>query len=1022
MRDRLFFLLGSLVLWLQVVAQTRTVTGTILDNSGQPLPGVTVRIAGTQTATVTDANGAFSITVPQTARRLELSYVGYATRVVDIPASGPVSVTLQQAETSTLNEVVVTGYSRQRRAEYSGAGTKVTASQVNAIPSGSLDQILQGRSPGLLVTAGSGQPGSNARVQIRGASSISGGSTPLYVVDGVPVEAGVFQAMNPNDIESVDVLRDASATALYGNRGGNGVIVITTKKGRSGATVFGYLGQAGISQPGTQRFSMMNTEELLQFHEKLGRQVNNNLPGWFYSPNNPRNASATPATLQRNAFILDSLRAINEDWQDIFMRTGNFQSHDINLSGGTGKTRFFTSLGYYDEEGIGIRSNMDRFSARSNIDHQTERLTLSLNAYGGFTRRNFIESEGTITLANPFAAAYLGLPYQRLFNPDGTVAVGSGRVGPNAYDRLQTTSDKNNQIKTLVNVSANFQLTQQFNIGGFLGTDFRETTAERQINPLSFAARTAAFPVGPRAATATQTAQPAGGLFREDMIRYFSYLTRGNLGYRNVFAGRHDVDVQTYVEFTRENNRSFNYTGYGINTSLIGTPAGITAGTIANGLIPLVGGERTRRSYFAAIATGRYTFDKKYTLNLSVRRDGTSILPEENRFTTFYSAGATWNVLREPFAANWRTFNDLRFRASYGTSANAAGFPLGTFGYLPTFGSGDYVGGGQLIAPTNAGNPEARWERINTLNLGTDFGVFKNRLTGSLDVYNKITNDNLVTQQLSATSGFASQTINAAKIRNRGVELQLNGEVLRTPSFTWSIGGNVAYNDNEVLDLGQVNEFEQGTSIIRVGLPLGSHYIVEWAGVDPQTGRPLYYDKEGKVTETYSASNAVAEFGTYNAPWIGGFNTGVRFKGFSMDAFFTFQQGFSRFNNQDFFQLNHAFAVQGFNMRREMLNMWSQPGDITDIQSPLYQREFVSKDIQDASYIRFRNLNLSYAFGNNVVSRLKVLGGLRLFLQAQNLYTWTDWTGFDPEDSNNIATYEYPTPRIFTLGVDVNFR
>ena len=1021
MRERLFLLLGTLVLWLQVLAQTRTVTGTITDNNGQPLPGVTVRIAGTQSATVTDANGAFSINVPQTARSLEISYVGFTSQTLAIPESGQLTVSLQQGE-GTLNEVVVTGYSRQRKAEYSGAGTKVNAAQVNSIPVGSLDQILQGRSPGLLVTVGSGQPGSSARVQIRGASSISGTSTPLYVVDGVPVEAGVFQAMNPNDIESIDVLRDASATALYGNRGGSGVIVITTKKGRAGKTVLSYLGQGGITQAGKQRFNMMNTEEILQFQEMLGMQLNNNLPGWFYSPRNPRNANATPATLARNAQILDSIRTINEDWRDIFMRQGNFQSHDVNLSGGAGKTRFFTSLGFYDEEGIGIRSDMDRFSARSNIDHQTEKLTLSFNAYGGLTRRNFIESEGAIALANPFAAAYLGLPYQKLYNPDGTVAVGSGRVGPNAYDRLFTSSDKNNQVKTNLNVNANYQLTQQINLGGFFGLDFRETAAERQIDPLSFAALTAAFPVGPRPATATQTAQPAGGLFSETMTRFFSYITRANLGYRNTFSSLHEVDVQTFVEYNKENNRSFNYTGYGINTSLLGTPAGITAGTITNGLIPLVGGSRSERSYFAAIGTGRYTFDKKYTLNLSIRRDGTSILPEDNRFTTFYSVGVVWNVLREAFATNWRTFNDLRFRASYGTSANAAGFPLGTFGYLPTFGTGDFVGGGQLIAPTNAGNPEARWERINTLNIGVDLGAFRNRLTASIDAYDKITNDNLVSQQLSATSGFASQTINAAKIRNRGIELLINGDVIRTNSFTWSLGGNISYNENEVLDLGQVNEFEQGTSIIRVGLPLGSHYIVRWGGVDPQTGRPLYFDKDGKVTPTYSATNSVAEFGTYNAPWIGGFNTGVRFKGFALDAFFTFQEGFSRFNNQDFFQLNHAFALQGFNLRREMLSMWTKAGDVTDIQSPLFQREFSSKDIQDASYIRFRNLNLSYTFGGNVVDALRIIGGVRLFLQAQNLYTWTKWTGFDPEDSNNIASYEYPTPRTFTFGVDVNFR
>jgi TonB-linked SusC/RagA family outer membrane protein len=1021
MRKILMLMLGIFALCTQILAQNRTITGRITNPENEGIPNASVTVKGTRIGTVTGQDGRFSLEVPSTASTLVISSVGFANQEVSISGRSSFDINLSTAAGS-LDEVVVTGYSRQKRSEYSGAGNKVEASKIAAVPSGSLDQILQGRSPGLLVTAGSGQPGANARVQIRGSSSISGGSSPLYILDGAPIEAGVFQALNPNDIESVDVLRDASATALYGNRGGSGVIVITTKKGRAGKTSFSYLGQGGRTEPGAQKFDMMNSTELLQFQENLGRLVNNNLPGWFYSPQNPRNANATPATLARNAFLLDSFRSINTDWRDVFMRTGSFQSHDINLSGGSGKTRFFNSLGYYKEEGIGIRSDMNRFSARSNIDHQTDRLTVSVNAYGGFTRRNFIESEGAVALANPFAAAYLANPYHKLFNDNGTVAVGGGRVGPNAYDRLYTSSDKNNQLKTNLNVNTNYLITKQINVGAFLGLDYRETVGERQINPLSFAAQTAAFPIGPRAATPTQTAQPAGGLFNEAMTRFFSYVTRGNLGYRNVFGGRHDIDLQSYIELNKENNRFFNYTGYGINTSLLGTPAGITAGNVTNGLIPLVGGSRSERSYFGAIGTAKYTLDNKYTLNLSVRRDGTSILPEENRFTTFYSVGATWNVLKETFAGNWTKASDLRLRASYGTSANAGGFPLGSFGYLSSFGTGDYIGGGQLIAPTNAGNPEARWERITTLNIGSDFGFFRNRLTGTFDVYNKVTDDNLVSQQLSVTSGFASQTVNAAKIRNRGFEVQLNGDVVKTRDFTWTLGGNIAYNENEVLDLGQVNEFEQGTSIIRVGLPLGSHYIVKWGGVDPATGRPLYFDKEGKITNTYSAANAVAEFGTFNAPWIGSFNTGVNFKGLALEAFFTFQEGFSRFNNQDFFQLNHAFATSGYNMRREMSTMWSKPGDITDIQSPVFQREFSSKDIQDASYIRFRNLNLSYTFNNNVIQGLKVLSGARLFLQVQNLYTWTSWTGFDPEDNNNIAAYEYPTPRTYTVGINVNFK
>ena len=383
-------------------------------------------------------------------------------------------------------------------------------------------------------------------------------------------------------------------------------------------------------------------------------------------------------------------------------------------------------------------------------------------------------------------------------------------------------------------------------------------------------------------------------------------------------------------------------------------------------------------------------------------------------------------MLKEDFTEKWNTFNDLRIRLSYGTNANADGFYFGDFGYLPLFNAGSYAGVNPTIFPSNAGNLDVTWEKIKTLNLGIDFGIFKNRLYGSIDIYNKTTDDNIIPQTISATGGFgdgAKIPVNAGTVVNKGVELLLNGDIIRTKDVVWSAGGNIAYNHNEVTSLGQVNEFEQGTELVKVGLPLGSHYSVKWAGVDASTGAPLYYTKDGKLTNTFSEDYRVSDFGTYNAPWIGGFNTSARYKGLSLSVFFTFQEGFSRWNNQDFFQLNPNFAVQGFNMRREMSTMWTTPGQVTNIQSPLYQRQLVlSKDILDASYVRLRNLNLSYDFGPNILEKLKVLTALKLYVQAQNLATWTNWTGFDPEDDNNIATYEYPLPRIYAAGLQVTFK
>lgn len=1007
MKRLLMLLLVGLFVFVQAHAQSRTVRGTVKDENGKPLTGVTVRIQGTTKSSITNAKGDFTISVSTQEKQLEFLYVGYDTKVVDVQNLEVVAVSLAPTPGS-LQDVVVTGYSTVKRSQYSGATTKVGKEKINNVPVASFDQVLQGRVPGLLVTSGSGQPGTASRVQIRGQGSITGGNEPLYIVDGMPVEASNFRSLNPNDFESVEVLRDAVATAQYGNRAGSGVIVITTKKGKTGKPALSFTTSYGITQPGQQKFDMMNSSELLKYQELLGQQVDNGLLGWVLSPLNPNNVGASPDQLAANAKALDSLRNINTDWQGVFMRNGNFMSHDLNLAGGTETSRFYVGAGYYAEDGIGVRSSLKRYTFRANFDSRTDKLTFSANSGVGYTKSSFIESENGVALANPFAAAYLALPYDVLFKADGTTAVGPGKTGANAYDRLFHTTQLSNQIKGNLSSTLNYDITRNVSIGGFAGLDYRQTVTERAVYPGSYAASTAGFPGNT-------------GSYGNGYNNSFEYIVRGNAGYKNTFADDHDVNLRFVSEYSRSYFKGFNYAGYGINEKLLNTPAGITPGTVNNRLIPAVGGFKSERALFALMVLGDYTYKGKYILNFSVRRDGASVLPPDTRFQTFYGVGVAWNVMKEKFAENWTVINDLRVRASYGSGAQADNFPQGLYGFLPLYGQGIYAGNLTTVA-TTPGNPDLVWEKVYTTNLGINLAAFKNRLNLTLDVYDKTIKDNIVEQKLSLTSGFRTQFINAATVQNRGVELSLNYNIIQSKSFLWSIGGNIAYNHNEVTDLGQVDEFEQGTELVKVGLPLGSHYIVKWGGVDAATGRPLYYDKNGKLTTAYSDDDRVSEFGTYNAPWIGGFNTSINYKGFSLDALFTFQQGFSRFNNQDFFQLNHAFAISGYNVRREMLDMWSTPKQVTNIQGPLYQRQFTSKDIQDASFLRFRNLTLAYNFAPGVIQSLKVLSAARFFVQGQNLYTWTNWVGFDPEDSDNIAQYEYPTPRTFTVGLQVTFK
>lgn len=1013
MRKIFMLMLGMFTICLYTFAQNRTITGKVTDEQGNPIPLASVTVKGTNVGTTTSNSGDFTLSVPESARTLVISSVGLAEREVAITGNTNYSINMS-ATVSDLQEVVVTGYSRIKKSEYVGAASKIDKNQIELVPVGSFDQILQGRAPGLRVSAGSGQPGASASVQIRGPKSIGGGSTPLYVIDGIPVEQSVFQSYNPNDFETVDIIKDASAAALYGSSGAAGVIVITTKRGRPGQTRIMYRPQLGISQPGIQPFNMMTSTEILQFQENLGKFIPGiGLPGWRYSPVNPANASLSQAQKDANAQILDSISNINTDWQDIFQRQGTFQSHDFSISGGTDKTQFFTSLGYYNEDGIGERSNLERYTVRLNLTHNADRLSAQFNSTIGYNNRDFIESENGIALANPFAAAYLALPYHRLFKDDGTVDVGSGKVGPNAYQRIRDIERKSNQMKATVSVNLNYDITDNIYIGTTLGGDFRETNNITYFKPNTFTTSVSGFPTNFNQA----------GSYTENFGRNFQGNTRGFLGYKNKFNDVHSLDATVFAEYFFIRTKNLGITAFNLNPKLANTPAAIPQGQPTQiELFNRVNGGKSESATVSYIGNVKYSFADKYFVDFTARRDGTSILPEPNRWQNFYAAGVLWNVLKEGFTQNWNALSTLRIRASYGSSANAANFPFGDFGYLALYGAGNY-GGLQTLTPTTVGNPVADWEYTNKFNLGFEFGLMQERLYGEMNLYNEITENLFITQQIPAESGgsFLAASVNAGTMRNRGVELNLSYNILRQRNgLNWSVGGNVAYNDNEITSLGDEEEFEQGTSIIRVGLPLGSHYAVKWAGVDAATGNPLYYDADGKIVTQFPDAQ-IAEFGTFYAPWTGGFNTSLRYKGLEIGAFFNFQAKFSRFNNQDFFQLNHAFALQGFNLRKEMLTMWSQPGDVTNIQSPLTQRQFSSKDIQDASYLRFRNLQVGYTFPNSIIDKLKYVQAFRFYAQAQNLYTWTKWTGFDPEDNNNIAGYEYPLPRIFTVGVDITF-
>lgn len=1021
MKKVILSLLVSMAIAFSASAQ-KTVTGKVTDADGKPVSGVSVTVKGTTVGTSTAADGTYSIVVPANGKVLEFSSLGFESQTATIGNKVLLSPVLVSTDAKDLEEVVITGINKIKKPQFAGAATKLGEKDLKNLPNGSFDNALQGRVPGVTTLTGSGAPGTASTVIIRGTNSIDGGISPLYVVDGIPVEASVFQGLNANDFASIDILRDAASTALYGSRGSAGVIVVTTKRGTGGKMKVGYSGQMGVKSKPDFAFRPMTTAELLTAQDQYGQVVAQgnanspaandlNIPGFYYSPNNPRYGSLTAGEKVENARLLDSISKINTNWSDEVFRNGNFSNHQITLSGGTGKTRLYSSIALYNEEGITPRTDMKRVTVRNNMDYSDDKLTLSVNTNLAYTKRNFQQDTRGNNLGNPFLTSAVNVPYAKLFNDDGSYATGIGNSygAANQLDLTKYDENYNNQLKGTLSFVLNYRFAKHFSAGLTTGVDFRETQNTNYGSKQAFV----------RASSTSITGRE--GFILEGLTRFLRTDVRPNITYRNLFKDRHDLEVSVYGEYIHEFSKSFSARGYVTDAKRPNTIAAVVAGTAGNQLYQSVGGGKAQNVLLSGLVTARYTFDGKYTLTGSYRQDGSSKLPENNRWTDFFSIGGIWDATKEDFLRNNRTLNVLRLKLSYGNAGNADNFPRLDYAYQATYGAGTYSGLNTIFA-TYPGNPDLTWETTYVLNFGIDFEMFSRRLYGDINLYNKTTKDLFIRKPLSAVSGFNSLSVNAGELGNKGVEVSLNYDVIKRKDFVWTVFGNFSYNKNEVLDLAGEKPYEDGTELIKEGIPLGSHYEVKWAGVDAATGRPLYYDLNGNITPNYSASNRVQDFGTWEAPWRGGFGTSVRFKGFDLSVLFSWQSGANKVDNLEYFVENPAgFLAVGYNQSSD-LRFWQKPGDIVNTPSPLYSTNFSSKIIHDASFLRLRELKLGYTLPRATLEKVKWVSNLNFYVMGNNLFLWTKWRGRDPEAGNtNINLSEFPNPRTITAGIDVTF-
>ncbi|ERM82170.1 hypothetical protein P872_07120 [Rhodonellum psychrophilum GCM71 = DSM 17998] len=961
------------------IAQTNQVSGTVISGEDKlPLPGVSVLIKGTFGGVATDLDGKFNLDNVGPNTVLVFSFIGFETQEQTVGNRSVIDVTLK-TDSKLLGEVIVTGYKTQNSREVAGSINTVSAEQIREVPIASFDQALQGRAPGVLIQANSGQPGAAAAVTIRGKGSINGSNAPLFVLDGIQISAADFATLNPNDFESFTILKDAASTSIYGSRGANGVIVITSKRGKSGVTRVNYDFQYGVSEAPSHPQLVMNGNQKLDYE-----LANGNLYGW------------TDAELA-------GLRQINTNWEDVLFRTGNTQSHQLSASGGSDKTTFFLSGSVFDQTGTVPNTDLRRYTGRANVETHAGNFRFGLNTSIGFSKFNNT-LEGDSFIGSPLNAVRWLNPYERPYDENGDYTqIVSGQ--PNALQELLENQTSRDQIKgvgiAFVEYKAPFLegLTMRTN----WGIDYTQNEFQTYLDRTTYRG---------------SIAQGGNGSLGRALERNFRYTGTTSISYTKRFNVDNELTVAVFNEVVKNDERGFGFTGFGL-VGPFQNEAGITPGTPLNGYIPGVrgfGGQNSLVSYFI---DATYGFKDRYFINAGLRRDGSSRFGEDNRYANFGSIGLSWIVSDEAFMQNLKGnfFNELKFKGSYGAVGNQEG--IGNFDSRELFGRSIYNGIGG-IALTNLPNQFLRWERKEMLNAGVEFVLLQGRLNGIFEYYNNVTDDLFLNRQLTRTSGFTSQNTNIGSLRNRGYEISFIGKVIDNANFKWELNANFTYNKNEVLSLvGDQTEIIEGDYITKIGEPINSLYLVRYAGVNPENGNAQYLTNENELTESYDPNDR-AILGTSDAPYFGGFGTSFSYKSLSLDVLFTYVFGNNLYNNDRNNIENPAYLFD--NLSVDLLNEWRTPGQITNI--PRADNAFfsgTSRFVESGDYLRLRNINLSYNLPAKTIANLKIASA-RVFVQGQNLLTFTQFRGFDPELSDRLLVgSQYPALRTVTMGVSVGF-
>ncbi|MBP7023851.1 MAG: TonB-dependent receptor [Bacteroidales bacterium] len=994
MKKLCVFLAGLLLVGVTLAqAQTVRITGTVTSSEdGMPMPGVSVIVPGTTIGVSTSNDGKYEINVPANATTLSFSFIGFTTQDVAIAGRSVIDISLKP-ETVEMEEVVVVAYGTVKREAKTGSVTTVSSENIAEIPVSSVDKALAGKLAGVQVTASSGQPGADSQIRIRGTSSINAGSEPLWVVDGIPVMGGnqsyftntgnAMASLNPNDIESITVLKDAAAASVYGSRAANGVILVTTKSGKEGKAKFYARSKFGISQLANDNdFRVMNGEELLSFQRQAIINAGKD-------PDDPNGSYYRPMSL---------LAGEQTNWMNLFTRLGNLQEYEINASGGTNKSNFYTSLSYHKNDGVFYGIDFQKFSARVNADFKlTKTLETGARMNVAYTESNDVAMQ-KLYYVNPAFAGMTIQPWTPAYNADGSYNI---NIPENSNANPRATAEYDDQWEKQYRVQGTYFLTW------------------KPIEKLEIKTNNAAegtFGEG-RRYWSPEAGGGTTGTLQSSTLQYVQLTTSNTVTYNNVFAADHNVRFLVGQEAMRRTYWSYYIYSPDVDPQI---PYPTTS-------TPLVDegsydyNARTLMSFFGILD---YNYASKYYFQGSLRYDGSSLFGSDKQWGLFWSVGGSWNINKEAFMENVSFLNILKLRASYGVNGNNNIAPYQAYGvYSPSVYNG--ITG---MLPSTPPNSKLSWETNETWNLGLDFGFFKGKLNGSIDAYSRKTKDMLLSKQVPQTSGFSSNFMNIGSLLNEGVEFQLDGEILKTNNLVWNAGFNISYNRTELLNLGDVKEMNySGDSRLKhtVGKSMYTFYLKDYYGVNPSTGDALWRTSDGTLTKDYNKA-AFVYAGSPEPKFIGGFNTSLNWKGFNLSVFLEFKQGNKvlvierRYINSDGNQMS-------MNQNVSALNYWKNPGDVGVNPKPVAGNSTSSyvvgstRWLEDGSYCRIKDITLSYSLPENIVKNLK-LGSVMVYVSAVNPYTFHDVDFWDPERGvTGMGAGIYPMTKSFTGGIELSF-